>query len=76
VAHRYTAGVAHRYDAGADRDCGALGPQVIVISGSNYAQGPMAPAPGDPPDYSYVPGCHAIPNGYHCDTPRPEAPAP
>jgi hypothetical protein len=51
-------------------------PQVIVISSSNYAQGRIAPAPGDPPDYSYVPGCHAIPNGYHCDAPRHEAPAP
>jgi hypothetical protein len=51
-------------------------PQVIVISSSNYAQGRIAPAPGDPPDFSYVPGCHAIPNGYHCDAPRHEAPAP
>jgi hypothetical protein len=50
-------------------------PQVIVISGSNYAQGRIAPAPGDPPDYSYIPGCHAIPNGYHCDAPGHEAPA-
>jgi hypothetical protein len=47
-------------------------PQVIVISGSNYAPGRIAPPPGDPPDYGYVPGCHAIPNGYHCDA----APAP
>lgn len=51
-------------------------PQVIVISSSNYAQGRIAPTPGDPPDYSYVAGCHAIPNGYHCDVPRHEAPAP
>jgi hypothetical protein len=51
-------------------------PQVIVVSGSNYAQERIAPTPGDPPDYSYVPGCHAIPNGYHCDAPRHEAPAP
>jgi hypothetical protein len=49
-------------------------PQVIVISGSNYAQGHIAPPPGDPPDYSYVPGCHAIPNGYHCDVLGHEAP--
>jgi hypothetical protein len=51
-------------------------PHVIVISDSNYTQGRIAPTPGDPPDYSYIPGCHAIPNGYHCDAPRPEAPAP
>ncbi len=51
-------------------------PQVIVISGSNYGQGHSAQAPGDPPDYSYVPGCHAIPNGYHCDAPRHEASVP
>jgi hypothetical protein len=51
-------------------------PQVIVVSGSNYTQERIAPTPGDPPDYSYVPGCHAIPNGYHCDAPRHEAPAP
>jgi hypothetical protein len=51
-------------------------PQVIVISSSNHAQGRTAPPPGDPPDYSYVPGCHAIPNGYHCDAPGHEAPAP
>lgn len=50
-------------------------PQVIVISSSNYAQGRIPPTPGDPPDYSYVPGCQAIPNGYHCETPVHEAPA-
>jgi hypothetical protein len=51
-------------------------PQVIVISSPNYAQGHIATTPGDPPDYSYVAGCHAIPNGYHCDAPGQEAPAP
>jgi hypothetical protein len=25
------------------------------------------------PDYGYVAGCHAIPNGYHCDFPHDQA---
>jgi hypothetical protein len=33
----------------------------------------ISPVESSPPDYSYVPGCHAIPSGYHCDTP-PKAP--
>jgi rubredoxin len=24
------------------------------------------------PDYGYVPGCHVIRNGYHCDIPHNE----
>ena len=31
-------------------------------------QGRMTTAEA-PADYSYVKGCHAIANGYHCDTP-------
>jgi hypothetical protein len=52
-------------------------PQVIVIADSHYTQPRVVPSssPGDPPDYGYVAGCHAIPNGYHCDAPRPEASA-
>lgn len=39
-------------------------PQVIVISAENK----MHPAAADTmPDYSYVHGCHAIANGYHCE---------
>jgi hypothetical protein len=42
---------------------------VIVVSGlPNRVQERMAPE--TPPDYSYVTGCHAIPNGYHCDAPH------
>jgi hypothetical protein len=39
-------------------------PQVIVIR--TDGQGRMT-ATEAAPDYSYVKGCHAIPNGYHCD---------
>ena len=39
-------------------------PQVIVIS--QDGQGRMKTAE-TPADYSYVKGCHAIANGYHCD---------
>jgi hypothetical protein len=40
-------------------------PQVIVI----HADADQHLVSADPmPDYSYVAGCHAIPNGYHCDT--------
>jgi hypothetical protein len=28
--------------------------------------------PAAPRDYSYVSGCRAIPNGYHCDIPGNE----
>jgi hypothetical protein len=44
-------------------------PSVIVISGSPGGA-PQRAAPDAPAEYSYVAGCHAIPNGYHCDTPR------
>jgi hypothetical protein len=39
-------------------------PEVIVIQSDNQ-QPKVAEAT---PDYGYVGGCHAIPNGYHCDT--------
>jgi len=38
-------------------------PQVIVIHADNIAPSVAEAAPDD----GYVPGCHAIPNGYHCD---------
>jgi hypothetical protein len=37
-------------------------PQIIVLH-SDRAANP----PDPPPDFGYVAGCHAIPNGYHCD---------
>jgi hypothetical protein len=39
-------------------------PQVIVISGDHKER---LAAADTMPDYSYVPGCHAIANGYHCE---------
>jgi hypothetical protein len=45
-------------------------PYVIVVSNSPD-RAPQRAAPEVPPDYSYA-GCHAIPNGYHCDIPRNE----
>jgi hypothetical protein len=41
-----------------------LQPQVIVIR----SDGDGRMTTDEAPDYSYVQGCHAIPNGYHCDT--------
>jgi hypothetical protein len=41
-------------------------PQVIVIH--TDGDGRMATAEA-PPDFSYVKGCHAIANGYHCAAP-------
>jgi len=38
-------------------------PEVIIIKADGRGQ----VLPENPPDDSYVPGCHAIPNGYHCD---------
>jgi hypothetical protein len=48
-------------------------PTVIVLAdpGRQPQEPPLA---GTPPDYSYVPGCRAIPNGYYCDTHGDEAP--
>ena len=42
----------------------APAPQVIVISQDGQGRITTAEAPAD---YSYVKGCHAIANGYHCD---------
>src|SRR5437764_1185632 len=50
-------------------------PPVIVMSGLPNS-GPDRAVPETPPDLSYVAGCHAIPNGYHCDGPRTAAVAP
>jgi hypothetical protein len=41
-------------------------PEVLVIAGS-HGDLRENTTPRTPPDYSYVTGCHAIPNGYHCD---------
>jgi len=43
-------------------------PEVIVIR--EDSQGRMATAEA-PADFSYVKGCRAIANGYHCDPPTP-----
>ena len=43
----------------------APAPQVIIIQSDNSARyGPTRP--DAPLDFSYVPECRAIPNGYHC----------
>ena len=45
------------------------GPETIVIARAL----PTNPAPATPqplPSLTYVAGCHAIPNGYHCDPPQ------
>jgi hypothetical protein len=51
---------------------GLASPSVIVVSGSPNSA-PERTASATLPDYSYVAGCHAIPNGYHCDVPHDEA---
>jgi hypothetical protein len=44
----------------------APAPQVIIIQSDNPAR--FRPTkPEAPLDFSYVPECRAIPNGYHCD---------
>jgi hypothetical protein len=40
-------------------------PQVVVIRSDGNGRMQTAEAA---PDYGYIEGCHAIPNGYHCDT--------
>jgi hypothetical protein len=37
---------------------------------------PEPQAPETPPDYGFVAGCRAIPNGHHCDTPHNATVAP
>jgi hypothetical protein len=44
-------------------------PPVIVVSGLPSGA-PERTASATLPDYSYVAGCHAIPQGYHCDAPH------
>jgi hypothetical protein len=50
-------------------------PSVIVMSGLPNGV-PDRAVPETPPDYGYIAGCRAIPNGYHCDTPHNAAVAP
>jgi hypothetical protein len=40
-------------------------PQVIVIRSDSNGRMTTSEAA---PDYGYIQGCHAITNGYHCDT--------
>jgi hypothetical protein len=42
-----------------------LQPEVIIMHSDTAAHTASEPAP----DFGYIPGCHVIPNGYHCDTP-------
>jgi hypothetical protein len=42
---------------------------IIVMSGLPNGV-PDRTVPETPPDYGYIAGCRAIPNGYHCDTPH------
>jgi hypothetical protein len=51
---------------------GRASPSVIVVSGSPNGA-PERTASATLSDYSYVAGCHAIPNGYHCDVPHDAA---
>ena len=41
-----------------------LQPQIVVVQSDAAAH----TAPEPPPDFGYIAGCRAIPNGYHCDT--------
>jgi hypothetical protein len=43
------------------------GPEVVVLS-TPPSIAPPIPTPQAPLDFSYVAGCHPIPNGYHCDS--------
>lgn len=43
-------------------------PQVIILSSGQQPESDYA-AQQLPSDFSYVRGCRAIPNGYHCDNP-------
>ena len=55
------------------RGSDASRPEVIVISRTQSdAPPPEAPAAAVHVYYGYAPGCHAIPNGYHCDPPKTE----
>jgi hypothetical protein len=49
-------------------------PPVFVMS-QLPNRAPERTAPETPPDYGYVAGCRAIPNGYHCDMPHDGAAA-
>ena len=44
----------------------APAPQVIILS-NNQPLPRTTAEPSVPPDFEYVPGCRAIPNGYRCD---------
>jgi hypothetical protein len=51
-----------------------VAPMVTLMSGLPNGV-PDRTVPETTPDYSYVAGCRAIPNGYHCDTPHSTAAA-
>jgi hypothetical protein len=43
---------------------------VVIVMSDMSDRAPERATPGTLPDYGYVAGCHAIPNGYHCDIPH------
>ena len=45
---------------------GPAQPQILIIHTDGQGRTQTAEAAAD---FSYVKGCHAIPNGYHCDLP-------
>jgi hypothetical protein len=47
----------------------APAPQIIIVQSDNPARF-TPPKPEAPLDFSYVPACRAIPNGYHCGAPE------
>jgi hypothetical protein len=64
-----------QYDVPPVQEVPQATPEVIIVGGTVGGTGPAPsddPASRTPPDYSYVPGCRAIPNGYHCDLPSDE----
>ena len=59
-------------DFPAIQDQTPVSPEVIILSNSpQVGFPPSPPPPAIPMDFGYVPGCRAIPNGYHCDPVRP-----
>lgn len=45
---------------------------ITIVMSDMPRNAPAQTAFETPPDYGYVPGCHVIRNGYHCDIPHNE----
>lgn len=57
---------AYAYQPAQQTEAPPSQPEIVVIQGN----GPEHMTKAETiPDYSYVPGCRAIANGYHCDAP-------